>query len=129
MHTTTIETSGPVFDGRADVALRRYVSDLKEAFGQLALDMIHIRLPMVLEQNRGIYMSKPHTERQADDLVVTDTPIVYGPWLEGTGSRNFPRTRFRGYHTFRKVYQVIDASAEEFSTAKLHEGYLEAMNV
>ena len=42
---------------------------------------------------------------------VHDSGIVYGPWLEGVGSRNYPVTRFRGYSTFRKVAQEIERKA------------------
>lgn len=44
---------------------------------------------------------------------VTDSGIVYGPWLEGVGSRNYPVTRFKGYHTFRKVTQEIERKAPQ----------------
>jgi hypothetical protein len=39
---------------------------------------------------------------------VDDSGVIYGPWLEGTGSRNAPVTRFRGYATFRKVASRIE---------------------
>ncbi|MGV9803926.1 hypothetical protein ACWDTP_38425, partial [Mycobacterium sp. NPDC003449] len=42
---------------------------------------------------------------------VNDGGVVYGPWLEGTGSRNAPVTRFRGYATFRRVKAMIDRRA------------------
>lgn len=41
--------------------------------------------------------------------VVTDSGIVYGAWLEGVGSRNFPKTRFKGYAIFRRVTQATRA--------------------
>jgi hypothetical protein len=31
--------------------------------------------------------------------------VIYGPWLEGTGSRN-ATTRFKGYASFRRAAQV-----------------------
>lgn len=42
---------------------------------------------------------------------VTDSGIIYGAWLEGTGSRNYPVTRFKGYFMFRKVLQEIERKA------------------
>ena len=38
--------------------------------------------------------------------MITDGGEVYGPWLEGTSSRN-QSTRFKGYGTFRKTAQYI----------------------
>ncbi len=49
---------------------------------------------------------------------VHDSDIVYGPWLEGVGSRNFPVTRFKGYSTFRKVAQQIDRKAPQMLTTE-----------
>lgn len=44
---------------------------------------------------------------RADYHVVTDGGIVYGPWLEGTGSRN-ETTRFKGYRHFRLTTQALN---------------------
>lgn len=44
---------------------------------------------------------------------VSDSGLVYGPWLEGVGSRNYPVTRFKGYSTFRKVRQQIERKAPD----------------
>ena len=35
-------------------------------------------------------------------VLLTDGGVVYGPWLEGVGSRN-ATTRFKGYSSFRKT--------------------------
>jgi hypothetical protein len=55
---------------------------------------------------------------------------VYGPWLEGVGSRNFPVTRFRGYHAFRVAAQELKhVYVPSRSETLLHNGgYLEEMN-
>lgn len=37
---------------------------------------------------------------------VHDSRVVYGPWLEGTTSRN-QSTRFKGYAMFRQAYQDL----------------------
>jgi hypothetical protein len=39
---------------------------------------------------------------------VHDDGVIYGPWLEGTGSRNAPVTRFPGYGSFRRASQQLD---------------------
>jgi hypothetical protein len=36
---------------------------------------------------------------------------VYGPWLEGVGSRN-NTTRFKGYHAFRNAAQALQQRFE-----------------
>ena len=37
---------------------------------------------------------------------IDDGNVVYGPWLEGTSSRN-QTTRFKGYHSFQIVRQQL----------------------
>jgi hypothetical protein len=51
-----------------------------------------------------------HVRREYGSHVVSDggwSGPVYGPWLEGIGSRNAPVTRFRGYHAFRKASEAL----------------------
>jgi hypothetical protein len=38
---------------------------------------------------------------------IHDSDVVYGPWLEGTSSRN-KTTRFKGYQSFRKTQDWIE---------------------
>jgi hypothetical protein len=39
--------------------------------------------------------------------IISDSNVVYGPWLEGTSSRN-QATRFKGYSIFRKTRDKLD---------------------
>jgi hypothetical protein len=57
---------------------------------------------------------------------VTDSGVIYGPWLEGTGSRN-RTTRFKGYATFRKAAQELDRRAFRIAAAML-DRYVRRMN-
>ncbi len=57
--------------------------------------------------------SRGATGRFQSGWAVHDSGIVYGPWLEGLGSRNFPVTKFKGYSMFRKVAQEIERKAPE----------------
>lgn len=41
---------------------------------------------------------------------ITDGGVIYGPWLEGTGSRNVS-TRFKGYASFRRTGQWMNQQA------------------
>ncbi len=55
----------------------------------------------------GYYLSQVHVDGAAGDMVVTDGGVVYGPWLEGEGSRNSPVTRFKGYRAYRRAKQLM----------------------
>lgn len=60
------------------------------------------------------------------ESVVTSDLATYGPWLEGTGSRN-QTTRFKGYYSFRLATQELDTNAEDIAEETL-KPYLEEMN-
>ena len=38
---------------------------------------------------------------------IHDSKVVYGPWLEGIGSRN-AKSRFKGYAMFRNAKQQLE---------------------
>jgi len=114
--------------------IRRYCVTVEEALAEEAVAMIRAYLPTQYKRDRpdphaGLYESMIHTERTVEDqVIVTDTPVVYGPWLEGEGSMNFPRTRFRGYHTFRIIAQRLEMTASEDADRELPP-YLGELNV
>ncbi len=61
-----------------------------------------------------------------DETVVTTDLASYGPWLEGTGSRNLT-TRFKGYHSFRLAGQQLSAESEVIAEQVLIK-YIQGMN-
>jgi hypothetical protein len=120
-------TSGPLFDGRADRIMGEYATRLREDLAQEAVNRIRQRLHEVIRHPTGRYESSIQTEMQADSLAVTDGGIIYGPWLESTGSRNYPVTRFRGYHTFRDIGQQMEAMAGPLAEQQL-QPYVAELN-
>ena len=50
----------------------------------------------------GNYRRNVSTAMRGSVGVIDDGGVVYGPWLEGTGSRN-GTTRFKGYASFRRT--------------------------
>lgn len=73
--------------------------------------LVKERLHRVLQHPTGYYESQIATERTGVSWRVTDSDVIYGPWLEGIGSRNFPVTRFPGYFTFRSVTEQLQHEA------------------
>ncbi|MDY7101558.1 MAG: hypothetical protein S0880_10260 [Actinomycetota bacterium] len=51
----------------------------------------------------GRYVSQIEAEQYSNGLwYVHDNRVIYGPWLEGVGSRN-RTTRFKGYRVWRTI--------------------------
>jgi hypothetical protein len=49
--------------------------------------------------------------RDGSQAVIYDSGVVYGPWIEGVGTRN-ATTRFKGYAMFRRTGRALDRSAK-----------------
>ena len=60
----------------------------------------------------GNYRRNMHSEVRNLAGFITDSGVIYGPWLEGVGSRN-ATTRFKGYSMFRRTAQHLGAMAYE----------------
>jgi hypothetical protein len=109
--------SGPFFDGRAEVALEGYFRQAQLAVAKEGKRMVDNRLKEVLKNPTGFYQSNIHVVESKDPFV-SDNDVIYGPWLEGVGSRN-KTTRFKGYRTFRLVTQELRKTAGDIANTVL----------
>ncbi|WP_377271924.1 hypothetical protein [Peterkaempfera sp. SMS 1(5)a] len=108
-----VNAAGPLFTGTASAMVTRWTAAAGEELAQWADDEVHRVLGQVLQHPTGYYESQVRVDRQGPDrFAITDGGVVYGPWLEGIGSRNYPTTRFKGYSTFRRVKQRVEARAD-----------------
>ena len=106
-----VDRNGPIFDGRASVAMTQFVRAAEDEIAQVGVNMVREQLGRVLQHPTGYYESQIQTDRSSGGTAVTDGGVIYGPWLEGVGSRN-QTTRFKGYFTFRKIGQRVDRQAQ-----------------
>lgn len=102
---------GPIFDGRAKAAVRDWLDESKREIAVKGVDDVQAHLGSVLKNPSGYYESKITKAPSRDDWRVIDQGVVYGSWLEGTSSRN-SRTRFKGYATFRRIAQRLQAEQD-----------------
>jgi len=106
-----MKTTGPILDGQGPKIVDAISVEVADGVGQQVYDAVRKRLHIVLVNPSGYYESRVRVDNTAGPTeLVTDGGVVYGPWLEGTGSRN-GRSRFKGYATFRKVSQEIASAA------------------
>jgi len=113
-----VQKSGPLFDGRARLAVRQFVKAAEEEIAEVGARQVRQQLGRVLRQPTGYYQSNIHAVQSSGSWEVNDNGVVYGPWLEGTGSRN-RTTRFKGYHTFRLVSQNVDRQSSRIAETVL----------
>lgn len=102
---------GPLFDGRADLKVRQACDEIERRVATVGASMIRSELNSVLRTQTPYYRLQNEAAPDPPGWKIWDRGVVYGPWLEGVGSRNFPRTRFRGYSTYRRTFQHIDRRA------------------
>ena len=57
--------------------------------------------------SRGNYRRNIHSQVRGLRGLIQDSNLVYGPWLEGTSSRN-QTTGFKGYASFRTTREWLE---------------------
>lgn len=103
---------GPLFDGRAQRALQDYQDQVDYRVATEAEDMVRQHLGRSIRVRTPYYETRIGVERSSrGGYDVTDHGVIYGHWLEGTGSRNYPVTRFRGYRAFSRARALIQRQA------------------
>lgn len=118
----TVKTRGDVFNGRARLIISSRVQESARAVAEYAEEKIHERLQEVLVNPTGAYEARINVRGVNQyAYAVNDDDCVYGPWLEGTGSRNYPTTRFRGYSTFRRVSEELQGAAVMIAEEEIHK--------
>jgi hypothetical protein len=117
--TISVDVTGPMFDGHAKRAAHDYLDKALMDIGQQGMADVHLMLDQSIRNPTPYYETQITVERAGSDVVVHDRGVVYGPWLEGVGSRNYPATRFAGYHSFRRAFQQLDRKAEQIATHAL----------
>lgn len=85
---------GPLFDGRARAAANEYVNRLERQLAEEGRTILLEELDRVLKTQTPYYTTRIEV---VDGNKIWDNRVVYGPWLAGIGSRNYPVTKFRGY--------------------------------
>ena len=126
--TAIMKATGPLFDGSAPGIVREFerraVQSLIEE-GEQELDRRLRPRPAgvylsVAEAGRkaskGNYAARIHGEVKSRVGRIDDSRVVYGPWLEGTGTRN-QTTRFKGYHSFRLTTEHLNKNKVKFTEA------------
>lgn len=104
-----VTASGPLFDGRAVTQLSVFLDEAVDLVAAAAEEAVNRNLATSIRHPSSPprYQSQIQTVHHGLDRVINDNGVIYGPWLEGVGSRN-KTTRFKGYASFRRAQQQIE---------------------
>ena len=105
-----VTLTGPLFSGAAQSVLKDIGHQAQVEVGNAALERVQYFLDRQIRHPTPYYETQIIQQTQGQFEVVHDRGIVYGPWLEGTSSRN-SSTRFKGYASFRKATQDVEQLA------------------
>ena len=111
-----VTARGPMFDGRAQRTLDEYTDRVDYAVANEAENLVRARLGESIRVRTPYYETRIGVERSSrGGYEVTDHGVIYGHWLEGDGSRNYPVTRFRGYRAFSRARALIQTRAQQIA--------------
>jgi hypothetical protein len=105
--------TGPLFDGAAPHVIAKMAGDCGQAMAEHAEFVWQMKMDDSFRHPTGAYQSQINIARRDQAFVVNDRGSVYGPWLEGTGSRNAPVTKFKGYASARYTAQAVQRQVPE----------------
>lgn len=118
----TITVSGPFFATAPAAVIAAMVREMQyQVAAQVSAD-VHQNLDRSLQHPTPYYETQIMIQDRVDTFVVHDRGIVYGPWLEGTSSRN-RTTRFKGYASFRRATATGTQKAPAI-VAKVASGFI-----
>lgn len=121
-----MELSGPMFDGRASTAVDDYLQAALDEVAAQGYANVMTNLNASIRNPTPYYETQVTVDRATTDRVVHDRGVIYGPWLEGVGSRNYPVTSFPGYASFRRATAELERQAKPLCEQVLRD-YLPRM--
>jgi hypothetical protein len=96
-----IDASGPVFDGRGEQITEDLAAEAVDVVAEAGEEQVTRLMRIYFRNPRPVYWDRVITSHPAYlTAIVHDQGCIYGPWLEGVGSRN-ATTRFKGYRHWR----------------------------
>ncbi|MGI5286639.1 hypothetical protein ACQEVF_25325 [Nonomuraea polychroma] len=126
--TVDVDTSGPLFrTGYAEQVIRSYLDEATLKVAGVGKADVDTTLRKVLRNPTGYYQAHIKIRDFVGAAVIHDSRVIYGAWLEGIGSRNFPVTKFTGYFTFKQVHGRLEEKAGEVAGHVLHQ-YVRRLN-
>lgn len=115
MPDVEIDFDGPLFRGmEANAIVKDFLDDARNEISGQAYAEVMTFLNQDIKRPTPYYETQVTRTRQANgNGSVHDRGVKYGPWLEGTDSRNRPRPGFPGYAAFSRAAVAVQARVDE----------------
>lgn len=110
MATVEVTLTGPLLDGRAGPIVQAMGREMQTQIAAQGYADVMANLNASIRNPTPYYETQIVIQDRADDLVIHDRGVVYGPWLEGVSARN-AATRFKGYANWRRAFQTLERKA------------------
>ena len=103
-----VSLHGPTVEGLALPILDRALQEAIREVAEYAKFQVMVTEEETFQNPTGYYTSQTTLTPLSPTMYsLNDGGVIYGPWLEGIGSRNAPVTRFPGYHIYRTTKNSI----------------------
>lgn len=121
MPDVEVDLNGPLFSAlQRNAAVDMFLSEAAEDVTSQLYANVMTNLNDSIREPTPYYETQVTVERNGDGGGrVHDGDVVYGPWLEGTGSRNRPRPGFPGYRSFARAYEEVRGQVPRLVQAAL----------
>jgi hypothetical protein len=111
---------GPLADGSAPGIVHAWSDEVKKDIAAEGVNRLRSFAMNKSGRGTGHYQSEIQTSNLAyNDIRISD-PVVYGPWLQGSSSRN-QSTRFKGYRLWTKTAQLLQDDAVKIAEKRMPE--------
>lgn len=105
-----VTVSGPFFQHGGATLEKAITASVREVVAEGETD-VALQLYPGHGLKTGHYRRSIHGDMiNSRNGTIHDSKVIYGPWLEGTSSRN-RSTRFKGYAMFRNAWQGLQRKA------------------
>lgn len=116
MPVIEVDMRGPMLDGRGLSILADICEEVEFEIAGQGLADVQYNLDRSIKHPTPYYETQIRVRNAGTSHIVDDRGVIYGPWLEGISERN-QTTRFKGYASFRRAAQGLQAKTEPLATA------------
>jgi hypothetical protein len=117
--STTV--SGPAFDGRDAAAIEAACREIERKTATFGAAIIRAKMDRTFQVQTPYYrLMNVATQSGPSGWKIHDQGVIYGPWLEGVGSRN-RTTRFKGYAIYRKSVAEIQRHMDNIAEIEIED--------